>query len=64
MGLIEKQVNSIIQPLGLSGAQWGAAMNIAACFYRMGPREALKAIDKDRRILVSKNFPMLNKEAA
>ena len=52
-------VFSVVAPLGLSGAQWGAAMNIAACFYRQGPRKALSLAGQDRRIQVSKNFPTL-----
>ena len=45
----------LIEALGLSGAQWGAAVNLAAIFYRRGPADALadEAV-KDRKILVSK----------
>lgn len=47
--------NPVIEGLGLSGAQWGAAMNLATIFYRRGPADALadEAV-KDRKILVSK----------
>lgn len=50
--------NTTITNLGLSGAQWGAALSLAACLYRSGPREIMadKAV-KDRHIQVSKNFP-------
>lgn len=50
--------NHIIKKLGLSGAQWGAAMNLAVQFYRRGPREVMmdEAV-KDRHIQVQKNFP-------
>ena len=47
-----------VSALGLSGAQFGAAMNLATIIYRRGPREALTddAV-KDRLIQVSKRFP-------
>lgn len=47
-----------IKKLGLSGAQWGAALNLATRIYRDGPR-AVMTDDrvKDRHIQVSKNFP-------
>ena len=50
--------NSTIKALGLSGAQWGAAMNIAAMLYRRGPR-AVMADErvKDRHIQVQRTFP-------
>lgn len=48
----------VIRKLGLSGAQWGAAMSIASNLYRRGPIAALtdEAV-KDRKIQVSKHFP-------
>lgn len=50
--------NPIIKQLELSGAQWGAAMNLASMFYRQGPRAVLKDERvKDRHIQVMKNFP-------
>jgi len=50
--------NKIIKKLGLSGAQWGAACNIALNFYQRGPAIALldEAI-KDRHIQVRRDFP-------
>lgn len=47
--------NPLIDSLGLSGAQYGAAVNLAAIFHKRGPRDALSddAV-KDRKILVSK----------
>lgn len=47
-----------IKKLGLSGAQWGAAMNVATNLYRRGPRSMMtdKRV-KDRHIQISKNFP-------
>lgn len=50
--------NPKIDALGLSGAQWGAAMNMALQLYRRGPR-AIMADEqvKDRHIQVQRNFP-------
>lgn len=45
-----------IKGLGLSGAQWGAARNLAACIYRSGPR-FIKTTKEERKIQISKNFP-------
>ena len=55
--LIEKAVTPTVSYLRLSGAQWGAAMNIASVFYMHGPTKALEMADEDRRIQVSKTFP-------
>ena len=57
---IEKMgfANPVVKDLGLSGAQWGAAMNLAINFYRNGPRGVLTDERvKDRHIQVSKGFP-------
>lgn len=43
--------------LGLSGAQAGAAMNIATMFVRHGYRKAIDLAPEDRRILISKYWP-------
>ena len=50
--------NETINALGLSGAQWGAAMQLATKLYMEGPRKIMAdpAI-KDRHIQVSKRFP-------
>ena len=47
-----------IDALGLSGAQWGAALGLAVKIYRYGPRwiMAQKYVE-DRHIQVSRNFP-------
>lgn len=47
-----------VEDLGLSGAQWGAAMNIALHLYRRGPAVCLNdpAIE-DRKIQISKDWP-------
>lgn len=50
--------NTKIGELGITGAQWGAAMNMALQLYRRGPR-AIMADEqvKDRHIQVSRTFP-------
>lgn len=58
--LIDKEVFEVpaVKALGLSGAQFGAAMSLASKLYMDGPRKIMSdpAI-KDRHILVSKSFP-------
>lgn len=50
--------NKIVNDLGLSGAQYGAGVSIAAHIFRKGPRAIMKDPEvKDRKIQVSKNFP-------
>lgn len=51
--------NPRIKALGLSGAQWGAAVNLAIMFYRKGPRAVMndKRVE-DRHIQVSRIFPV------
>jgi len=47
-----------IRELGLSGAQWGAALNLACQLYNRGPRAVLNDERvKDRHIQVQKHFP-------
>lgn len=47
-----------IKALGLSGAQWGAALSLASAIYRRGPIDTLSDPKlKDRLIQVSKHFP-------
>lgn len=57
---IDKEIFEIpaVKSLGLSGAQYGAAMSLAGHFYRKGPRGVMtdKAV-KDRHIQVSREFP-------
>lgn len=51
--------NPKIEALGLSGAQWGAAVNLASMFYRKGPRAVMNdARVKDRHIQVRRTFPV------
>lgn len=47
----------VVKHIGPSGAQHGAAMNIAAVFARRGYSAGLAMADSDRHILVSRNFP-------
>lgn len=50
--------NETIVKLGLSGAQWGAAVNVAANLYQRGPRAMMNDPRvKDRHIQVSRGFP-------
>jgi hypothetical protein len=47
-----------VKALGLSGAQWGGALNVASNLYMHGPRKLLTDERvKDRHIQVSNNFP-------
>lgn len=50
---------SIIETLGPSGAQFGAAMNIAGVFARHGYARGMEMVPKNRRIQVSKTFPSM-----
>ena len=43
--------------LGLSGAQHGAASNIATMVVMNGPKAAIEMADNDRHIMVSRDFP-------
>ncbi len=50
--------NATITELGLSGAQWGAALHLATKFYMEGPRTIMTDERvKDRHIQVSRTFP-------
>jgi len=47
-----------VEELGLSGAQWEAAVNLATCFYLDGPRKVMTDERvKDRHIQVQRRFP-------
>lgn len=50
-------VSKIVSDLGPSGAQHGAAMNIAFVFYRNGYAKGMDMVPEDRRIQVSRTFP-------
>ena len=48
----------VVKKLGFSGAQWGAAVSIAAQLYRRGPRAIMADENvKDRHIQVCRVFP-------
>lgn len=52
--------NARISALGLSGAQWGAAMNLAFQLYRHGPRDVMADERvKYRHIQVQRTFPAM-----
>jgi hypothetical protein len=52
--------NVRINSLGLSGAQWVAALNLALQFYRRGPRAVMMDESiKDRAIQVQRTFPVV-----
>lgn len=50
--------NPTVKELGLSGAQWGAAVHLATQFYRKGPQQIM-ADERvsDRKIQVTRTFP-------
>lgn len=52
-------LRGIVDKLGVSGAQFGAAMNIASVFARQGYAAGMAKAPKDRHIQVSKNFPAI-----
>jgi hypothetical protein len=58
---MEKEVGftlPVIKKLGLSGAQWGAALNLASLIYRQGPRAIMTDPHmKSRHILVCRVSP-------
>lgn len=56
----EKIAMPVLDKIGLSGAQWGAACSLAAKLYMLGPI-AIMADEsiQDRHIQISKNFPSL-----
>jgi hypothetical protein len=55
---IETEMFNRLDKLGLSGAQYGASVNLATVIYRQGPAY-VKSAPSDRQIQVSKNFPSL-----
>lgn len=57
---IEKDLFEVpaVSSLGLSGAQYGAARNLASIIYRKGPRSVMNDERvKDRHIQVQRTFP-------
>lgn len=53
----DKANNEIVGKLGPSGAQHGAAMNIASVYAKQGYAKGLSMVSDDRHILVSRGFP-------
>jgi hypothetical protein len=50
--------NNVIEKLGLSGAQFGGALQVASRLYMFGPIKIMEDVTiKDRHIQVSKYFP-------
>lgn len=57
---IEAEADIKLDKLGLSGAQFGAALQLATKLYMHGPREIMKMdAVKDRHIQIGKHFPTL-----
>lgn len=57
--MMDKDLGWLMEQMGPSGAQWGAARNIASVIYRHGPAKALRMVEDDRHIQVSRDFPSL-----
>lgn len=57
-------VKAVVERLGPSGAQHGAAMNIASVFARNGYAKGMEMVPEDRRIQVSRQFPTLDGQVA
>lgn len=53
-------VKACVKTMRPSGAQFGAAMNLASVFARQGYGEGMKTVPDDRRMMVSKNFPQFD----
>jgi hypothetical protein len=54
---IDEQISKTIDEIGPSGAQWGAALNLALGIYRRGPQAIHNEVPNDRHIQVSRVFP-------
>jgi len=53
-----------VESMGLSGAQWGAARQLAYRWLRDGPAATHNQTPEDRRILASNTWPHLNPQRA
>lgn len=51
-----------LKDAGMSGAQMGAAMNIASMFVKQGYKAAMDKCPEDRKIMVSNKWPTTEKE--
>lgn len=60
---LHDKIGDRIKPLGVSGAQFGAALNIAARIYKYGPRKFAEGIPEDRKIQVSSHWPRIESAA-
>lgn len=50
--------NPVVEKLGLSGAQWGAAVSLATALYKQGPRQIMADPKMaDRKIQTRRTFP-------
>lgn len=56
---MDKAVTPKLGPLGLSGAQFGAAVTLSSSLYMRGPRQCLSEVPKDRHTMISNHFPTL-----
>jgi hypothetical protein len=54
---IEADSKAVLEMLNPSGAQFGAAMNLATNYYMRSPQVCIDEIEADRRIMVQKEFP-------
>ena len=54
---IDKAVSPQITDLGLSGAQWGAGLQLGTGFYMHTPAELMKKVKADRLIMASRTIP-------
>lgn len=52
---LDAGISTEIEGLGLSGAQFGAAMNVAAVFSRQGYQKGLAMVDPSRIISIAKS---------
>ncbi len=58
------EVKAVVSYLGPSGAQFGAAMNIASVFAMNGYSRGVEMVPQARRIQVQKSFPTLDGKTA
>jgi hypothetical protein len=58
----DEVVHRLDKTFGFSGAQVGAAKNIASVYLKQGYAKGLGMVDADRRIQVRKNFPQMPTE--
>ncbi len=54
--LMDADAPELVERLGVTGAQFGAAINMACVFYINGPKKAMRMAPADRWIEVSNNL--------